>query len=69
MTASGLPSDIFATAEAHPKGKGCWYFIHVWECVLCGSSEETRERREGPRPEHWGDRHDYDEGACGDHFV
>lgn len=41
-----------------------WYFISVWACVLCGRTEEIRERRYGPRPERWEDRHEYVEGAC-----
>lgn len=50
-------------------GTGCWYFIHQWFCVLCGRSTEDRERRWTPRPKRWEDRHDYREGACGDHFC
>lgn len=54
-------------ANAH--GKGSWYFISRWFCVLCGHSVETRERRYDERPENPADRCDYTEGACGEHFC
>ena len=57
------------TTAEHPKGKGCWYFIHVWSCVLCGRTLETRERMTTPRPERYEDRHEFIEEACGDHFC
>jgi hypothetical protein len=47
----------------------CWYFITVWTCVLCGREDEIRERRYTPRPEHYGDRHEFIEEACSDHFC
>ena len=51
------------------KGRGCWYFISEWWCVLCGRSEQTRERRWTPKPKRAEDRYEYTEGACGDHFC
>jgi hypothetical protein len=50
-------------------GKGCWYHLSVWFCVLCGRTETTRERRTGSKPADPAKRHDYSEGACGDHFC
>ncbi len=47
----------------------CWYFIYVWNCVLCGHQDETRERRHTPRPADYSDRHSFEEGACGCHFC
>lgn len=38
-----------------------WYFIYVTCCPACGRCEEVRERRYGPRPEAWEDRHEYSE--------
>jgi hypothetical protein len=52
-----------------PTSKGCWYFITITECVLCGRGDEDRERRTDPRPEDWKDRHRYVQDACGEHFV
>jgi hypothetical protein len=46
-----------------------WYFIYLWCCVLCGKTEETRERRYTPRPDDYNQRHEFSEGACGDHFC
>lgn len=46
-----------------------WYFIHTWECVLCGRYEEYRERRYTSRPEDYHKRHDRNEYACGEHFI
>lgn len=45
--------------------KGCWYFIYLYSCPVCGSSEEYRERKEGPKPKHWSDCHSYEERHCG----
>lgn len=39
--------------------KRCWYFISYIECPVCGKEEEFRERRFGPRPEAYEDRHDF----------
>lgn len=46
-----------------------WYYHYEWECVLCGRSELTRERRFTPRPDDPRERHDRTEGACGYHFC
>lgn len=46
-----------------------WYFITTRECVLCGYSEETRERRYTPKPEDWLQRREFIQFTCGMHFV
>jgi len=46
-----------------------WYFISITECVLCGNTEEIRERRFDKRPEKWEDRHEYNQTACWSHFL
>lgn len=58
-----------SAATRDPHGKGSWYFISQWFCVLCGRSEETRERRYDKRPVDPNDRHEYTEGACSGHFI
>ena len=36
------------------KGKGrYWYFITIYDCVLCFGGEEYRERRYTPKPKTW----------------
>ena len=37
----------------------CWYFITIEECPICGRGPETRERRYGPRPDRYEDRHEF----------
>jgi hypothetical protein len=52
------------------KGKGrYWYFITIYECVLCFAEEEYRERRYTPRPKEWGDRHELIQYARDQHFM
>lgn len=46
-----------------------WYFITTWFCVLCGRTDEYRERHYTPRPDDSRDRHEFIENACGDHFC
>ena len=46
-----------------------WYFVSTWFCVLCGRTEEIRERRYTRRPKDPAKRHDYIEDACGHHFC
>lgn len=41
--------------------KGCWYFISIWVCPLCGRGEEIRERRPGPKPKNYRKRFEYRE--------
>jgi hypothetical protein len=48
--------------------KKFWYYITVYECVLCGRQEVYRERRYGEKPKDWKDCHDYIQNACSDHF-
>lgn len=56
-------------AEKPRSGRGCWYFIHVSECVLCSYGTVDRERRWDERPERWEDRHNFRQDACGYHFM
>jgi len=60
-------SDERTAAQTH--GKGAWYFISRWYCVLCGHSQETRERRYDEKPSDPAERQEYTEGACGVHFC
>lgn len=46
-----------------------WYFIWIWECVLCGTTRITRERRYGRKPRDPSRTHDYEQGACSGHFL
>jgi hypothetical protein len=55
--------------ERHPKGKGCWYKIHIRECVLCMKTDEWRERMWTPKPNNPADRYDYKQFACWSHFL
>lgn len=58
------------TKSKVPNEKGVWYYISYWECPLCGRVEEYRERMPAPRPEAWGDRHEYNPtSGCGSHFL
>lgn len=48
--------------------KGCWYFIYVTTCPVCGKSREERVRVKTefePRPENWEDRHQFEENWDG----
>lgn len=36
-----------------------WYFITYRECPICGREIQERERRYGPRPEHYEDRREF----------
>lgn len=38
-----------------------WYYIVVHYCPACGGERVFRERRYGPRPEAWEDRHEWKE--------
>ena len=64
-----LPAQDEARKARTKRQRRCWYFITVYACVLCGHEEVYRERRYGRRPEAWDKRHEYHEGACGDHFL
>lgn len=48
--------------------KKYWYFLTQIECVLCGRSEQYRERRYTPRPDHASNRYEFIQDACGCHF-
>ena len=41
-----------------------WYYMTIYECVLCGEEEVYRERRYTSKPENWNDRHEYHQEAC-----
>lgn len=40
-------------------GAGCWYRTHIYECPVCLSREEHRERMTTPRPADAADRTEY----------
>jgi hypothetical protein len=51
-------------------GKGCWYYIAIHECPVCGAGREYRERRPPPRPANDSERYEYSQDvACSDHFI
>ena len=51
-------------------GKGYWYFITLAQCPVCNRCDETRKRRNPPRPERWEDRHEvYDDCLCASRDV
>ena len=35
-----------------------WYFITVYYCPQCGRSRTYKDRRNGPKPIKWEDRHE-----------
>lgn len=45
-----------------------WYLVTIRECVLCGSGDETRQRRYDRKP-CASKRHHYKQFACGEHFL
>lgn len=51
-----------------PHKRKHWYEITISECVLCGSSDEYRERKYGRKPS-TAKRHHYKQYACPDHFL
>lgn len=56
--------------KPHPKGKGCWYYIEIHACPICGRSETFRERRYGVRPDDPRERFAYLEtSGCWSHFL
>jgi ribosomal protein L37E len=57
------------TRRRHPKGKGCWYFVTIYDCALCGAGEELRERRWTKKPKDPRKRYEYVQTACSDHFL
>lgn len=46
-----------------------WYFITYFECVICGKTEELRERRYTRRPQDGAKRHEIVQVACAGHFL
>ncbi len=49
--------------------KGCWYFITIYECVLCSAGDEIRERRWDKKPACSSDRYEYIQQPCSHHFL
>lgn len=49
------------------KTKLYWYKIYIEECVLCGHTEETRERIYGKKPKKG--THEFSQSACSGHFL
>jgi hypothetical protein len=58
-------------AAEQPKKKTSkhWYFITYEECVYCGCSETTKERRYDDKPIDPNDRHKFNQFVCGKHFC
>jgi hypothetical protein len=47
-----------------------WYFITIEECVLCGTTRITRERRYGKKPPIGsGSTHEFIQFGCQGHFL
>ena len=46
-----------------------WYFITYEECVYCGCSKTTKERRYTDKPIDPNDRHEFNQFVCGEHFF
>jgi hypothetical protein len=53
----------------HPKGKGCWYLVSIFECPICSRSTTYRERRYDPKPTDPRQRTEIIADACGGHFL
>ena len=45
-----------------------WYDITIWECALCGASNEYHERKYGRKPSAQ-KRYHYEQFACWAHFL
>ncbi len=50
------------------KMKPHWYEITYTECVICGCSDEWRERKFGPKPPPQ-KRYHFKQYACPEHFI
>lgn len=47
-----------------------WIKFHIYECVLCGHTEEYRERiYDKSKPDNYNERYIYNQEACGHHFC
>jgi len=46
-----------------------YYKIFIEECVLCGLTITTRVRVYGKKPKRLSDIYDYEQFACGEHFM
>lgn len=46
-----------------------WYWTWTDECVICGYTAVTKERRYDPPPENDADRYEHTQFACPDHFL
>lgn len=46
--------------------KGCWYFVYILFCPLCGAEEVVRKTRcPGPRPSNPDERMEISRSWCG----
>ncbi len=49
---------------------GVWYMFYVSECVICGKTTVTRERRHSPKPECFTDRYEFStDSECASYDV
>ena len=46
-----------------------WYRIYIEQCVICGKTNEDRERIYGKRPKDPAKRYVYVEFGCSEHFA
>lgn len=37
-------------------GRGCWYFVEVHECPVCGKCDIYKERQYTKKPKEWVER-------------
>ena len=52
-----------------PDKKKYWYFTTTYSCVLCGTETKYKERKYTPKPENPGDRQNWYDTACQEHFM
>jgi hypothetical protein len=41
-----------------------WYHVTLYECPVCGATDEVRERRYTKRPDDWDKRHAFEYLYC-----
>jgi hypothetical protein len=49
--------------------KKYWYHTIIYSCVLCGRERKYKERRYDAKPEYPGDRMEWHDEACPEHFI
>jgi hypothetical protein len=60
------PPDNLPIKKCNSKsGRGCWYKIYTYECPVCGSYEEIRERKYTEKPKDHELRYSYKQQYCG----